>query len=111
MVLPSYREGVPRTLLEAAATARPVVTTNAPGCRDTVLDGETGFLCRPADALDLAEKLLRFVALAPEARRAMGLRGRAFVEQNFDERLVIARYLAVVGEVAAGRPVGQVSEA
>ncbi|NDP61889.1 glycosyltransferase family 4 protein [Polaromonas sp.] len=111
VVLPSYREGVPRTLLEAAATARPVITTDAPGCRDTVLDGETGFLCRPADALDLADKLLRFVALAPEERQTMGLRGRAFVEQNFDERLVIERYLAVVGDVAADRPVGRVSKA
>lgn len=49
--------------LEAAATARPVITTDAPRCRDTVVDGETGFLCRPADARDLTEKLLRFIAL------------------------------------------------
>lgn len=104
VVLPSYREGVPRTLLEAAATARPVITTDAPGCRDTVVDGETGFLCRPADAPDLADKLLRFIALTPEERRVMGQRGRDFVEQNFDERLVIERYLAVVGQVAATRP-------
>ncbi len=100
VVLPSYREGVPRTLLEAAATARPVITTDVPGCRDTVLDGKTGFLCRPADAPDLADKLLRFIALTPEERQAMGLRGRAFVEQNFDERLVIGRYLAVVGDLS-----------
>lgn len=104
VVLPSYREGVPRTLLEAAATARPVITTDAPGCRDTVIDGETGFLCRAADAPDLADKLLSFIALTPEARQAMGLRGRAFVEQNFDERLVIERYLQEVGAVAADRP-------
>ena len=103
VVLPSYREGVPRTLLEAAATARPVITTDAPGCRDTVLDGETGFLCRPADAQDLADKLLRFIALTPQERQAMGLRGREFVEQNFDEQLVIGRYLAVVSQIAAGR--------
>ena len=104
VVLPSYREGVPRTLLEAAATARPVITTDAPGCRDTVVDGETGFLCRPADAPDLVDKLMRFIAMTPEARQAMGQRGRTFVEQNFDERLVIERYLAVVGQVAAKRP-------
>ena len=101
VVLPSYREGVPRTLLEAAAMARPVITTDAPGCRDTVVDGETGFLCRPADALDLADKLLRFIAMTPEKRQAMGQRGRAFVEQNFDERLVIERYLAVVGQITS----------
>ena len=101
VVLPSYREGVPRTLLEAAATARPVITTDAPGCRDTVVDGKNGFLCHPADAQDLADKLLRFIALTADQRQAMGQRGREFVEQNFDERVVIGRYLEVVGEVAA----------
>ena len=103
VVLPSYREGVPRTLLEAAAMARPVVTTDAPGCRDTVVDGDTGFLCRPADAQDLASKLLRFIDMTPEARQAMGQRGRAFVEQHFDERVVIGRYLVVVAEIDAIR--------
>jgi len=103
VVLPSYREGVPRTLLEAAAMARPVITTDAPGCRDTIIDRQSGFLCRPADASDLAEKLLRFIALTPEARHAMGQQGREFVEQNFDERLVISRYLKVVGDVAVGQ--------
>lgn len=108
VVLPSYREGVPRTLLEAAATGRPVVTTDAPGCRDTVIDGETGFLCRPADASDLADKLLHFITLTPGQRQAMGQRGRAFVEQNFDEQLVIQRYLEVVRQVAESvrTPVG-----
>ena len=101
VVLPSYREGVPRTLLEAAAMARPVITTDAPGCRDTVIHGETGFLCRAADAQDLADKLLIFMALTPEERQAMGQRGREFVEKNFDERLVIERYLEVVAEIAA----------
>jgi glycosyltransferase involved in cell wall biosynthesis len=62
-----------------------------------VIDGQTGFLCRVADAADLADKLLRFIALTPEERETMGRRGRAFVEQNFDERLVIGRYLKVVG--------------
>ena len=101
VVLPSYREGVPRTLLEAAAMARPVITTDAPGCRDTVIDGRTGFLCRPADAQDLADKLLCFMALTPEERQAMGHRGREFVEENFDERLVIERYLTVVAKIVA----------
>jgi glycosyltransferase involved in cell wall biosynthesis len=107
VVLPSYREGVPRTLLEAAAMARPVITTDAPGCRDTVVDGQTGYLCRVADPQDLAEKLLRFIALPPELRHAMGSRGRAFVVQNFDERRVIERYLAVVGEVVGAVVAGR----
>lgn len=92
VVLPSYREGVPRTLLEAAAMARPIVTTDAPGCRDTIIDGETGFLCRTADAGDLTEKLLRFCALPLHERVAMGRRGRAFVVKNFDEQVVLQRY-------------------
>lgn len=103
VVLPSYREGVPRTLLEAAAMARPIVTTDAPGCRDTVIDGETGFLCRTADAQDLADKLLRFTALPLNEREAMGRRGREFVTRNFDERFVLRRYQAVVKDLCAVR--------
>ena len=101
VVLPSYREGVPRTLLEAAAMARPVITTDAPGCRDTVIDSETGFLCRTADASDLAEKILRFIAMTPAARLAMGQCGRIFMEKNFDERLVIQSYLKLVEKLQA----------
>ena len=101
VVLPSYREGLPRTLLEAAAMARPVITTDAPGCRDTVVDGVTGLLCRPIDAADLADKLLRFVSLTAVQRQAMGRKGREFVELNFDERLVIRTYLELVAQLAA----------
>ena len=81
--------------------ARPVITTDAPGCRDTVVDGKTGFLCRTADASDLAEKILRFIAMTPVARLAMGQQGRTFIEQNFDERLVIQSYLQMVNELQA----------
>ncbi|MCV2361796.1 glycosyltransferase family 4 protein [Paucibacter sp. TC2R-5] len=101
VILPSYREGVPRTLLEAAATARPVITTDAPGCRDTVIDGQTGFLCRPADTADLVEKILKFVSLTHDQRASMGRNGRAFAEENFSEHFVIERYLKVVGAIRA----------
>ena len=101
VVLPSYREGVPRTLLEAAAMARPVITTDAPGCRDTVIDNKTGFLCRTADASDLAEKILNFIVMMPDARLKMGQCGRTFVEKNFDEQLVIQKYLKLVDELRA----------
>lgn len=100
VVLPSYREGVPRTLLEAAAMACPVITTDAPGCRDTVIDGRTGFLCRVADPGDLAEKMLRMAALSPDKRREMGICGRALMVESFDEGIVLSRYLAVTREVA-----------
>lgn len=112
VVLPSYREGVPRVLLEAAAMARPVITTDVPGCREAVIDGETGYLCRPADEEDLAKKLRAFIALPTQSRVAMGQRGRAFVERNFDEHAVLDRYLKAVATVAFSlqvplRPAGE----
>jgi glycosyltransferase involved in cell wall biosynthesis len=110
VVLPSYREGVPRVLLEAAAMGRPVITTDVPGCREAVVDGETGYLCRPADQTDLADKLLRFIALPVAVRRAIGERGRVFVEQNFDETAVLDRYLETVRNFGASvRPFREAS--
>jgi glycosyltransferase involved in cell wall biosynthesis len=102
-VLPSfYREGVPRVLLEAAAMARPIITTETAGCRDTLTDGITGFLCQPGDAEDLAKKMLAFLALDPRQRLEMGLRGRALMELKFDERIVLDRYLEIVDLIAVG---------
>lgn len=103
VVLPSYREGVPRSLLEAAAMGRPIVTTDAVGCRDAVSDGVNGLLCRVGDAGNLAEKMAQMIALSPEARAAMGQRGREKVEREFDERVVIKRYLDVIGRIAGRR--------
>lgn len=100
VVLPSYREGVPRTLLEAAAMAKPLITTDAPGCRDAVDDGVTGFLCCLRDADDLAGKMLRMIEMDRDDCVAMGHRGREKMVREFDERIVINRYLDVVGELA-----------
>lgn len=99
VVLPSYREGVPRTLLEAAAMARPIITTDAPGCRDTVIDGKTGLLCKVRDAADLASAMLRFAAMDQASRIAMGEQGRARVVNVFDERIVIDRYRKVLASL------------
>lgn len=99
VVLPSYREGVPRTLLEAAAMARPIVTTDSVGCRDVVDDGVNGYLCKPRDAVDLADKISKMVALSHSKRTAMGLRGREKMEREFDEKIVIKKYLTVIEEV------------
>lgn len=96
VVLPSYREGTPRALLEAAAMARPIVTTNSVGCREVVDDGINGFLCQPRDALDLADKLEQMASKTAEERRAMGLRGREKAERQFDEQIVINAYLQAI---------------
>ncbi len=104
VVLPSfYREGVPRTLLEAAAMGRPIITTNSVGCREVVDDGVNGYLIRPRDAADLAEKMEQIIALSSAARTAMGIRGREKVEREFDEQIVIGKYLAAIAEALARR--------
>lgn len=101
VVLPSfYREGVPRSLLEAAAMARPVITTDTAGCRDTVRSGLTGYLCRPKDPIDLAAKMGMFIDLTVQDRVDMGKRARKMVETEFDEQVVISRYLTVIAQLA-----------
>jgi glycosyltransferase involved in cell wall biosynthesis len=95
VVLPSYyREGTPRSLLEAAAMGRPIITSDSVGCRDVVDHGVNGYLCRPRDAEDLADKLTRIVNMTAMERTAMGLRGREKMAGQFDERLVLAKYLS-----------------
>jgi glycosyltransferase involved in cell wall biosynthesis len=103
VVLPSYREGTPRALLEAAAMGRPAITTVSVGCREAVEDGVTGYLCRAKDAGDLAGKMERFLALPPDALAHMGRKGREKMEREFDERIVIDRYMATIDRALEGR--------
>jgi glycosyltransferase involved in cell wall biosynthesis len=87
-VLPSYREGSPMSLIEAAASGRPVVATDVPGCRDIVRHGETGFLVPSGDAKSLADALEVLVRDA-DLRTRMGINGRKYVESMFGEESVI----------------------
>ena len=94
VVLPSfYREGVPRTLMEAAAMAKPLITTDNVGCRDVLLPGISGFLCPIKNASALAACCEKLIALSAAERLAMGHRGRALMAQQFDESIVIEQYL------------------
>lgn len=86
-VLPSYREGTPRTVLEAMAMGRAIVTTDAPGCRETVVEGENGFLVPPRETKGLELAMERMIA-NPEGRRAMGQASRALAERKYDVREV-----------------------
>ncbi len=103
VVLPSYREGTPKTLLEAAACGKPLVTTDVPGCRETVQHGRNGYLCEVRNAADLAAKLLTVARLPPARRAALGAASRQLAEEKFDEQLVLRQYLAAVAE--AGKSV------
>lgn len=107
-VLPSYyREGVPRVLLEAAACGVPVVTTNVPGCREVVVDGETGYLVPPRNSKALAiaiNKILTNSAL----RNRMGQAGRRLIEKEFDIRAITNKQLRIYREI--GVNVGEVGD-
>ncbi|VXC32917.1 Glycosyl transferase group 1 [Burkholderia sp. 8Y] len=96
VVLPSYREGVPRTLMEASAMGRPIVATDVPGCREVVEHGVTGLLCEVKSADSLAVQLERMLTLPIEQREAMAQRGREKVAREFDEKNVVERYKSTI---------------
>ena len=91
-----YPEGMSNVCLESAACGRPVITTDRPGCIETVEDGISGYLVRQKDSGDLIEKIERFLALSPEERCAMGLAGRAKMEREFDRNIVVRKYLELI---------------
>lgn len=104
VVLPScYGEGVPRSLLEACATGRPVITTDNPGCRDVVDHGVNGFMVPVRDPEALADAMLAFSRLSPSEREGFSLAARTRVENEFDERIVIRAYLDALEMIARER--------
>jgi glycosyltransferase involved in cell wall biosynthesis len=101
VVLPSYREGLPRVLVEAAACGRAVVTTDVPGCRDAIEPGVTGLLVPPRNPGELAQALRRL--LNDRARcSAMGTAGRALAETSFDIRGIVERHMSIYSELLGG---------
>lgn len=97
VVLPTYyREGVPRSLLEASSLGIPVIATDAPGCRDVVEDQITGYLCQPKDVEDLRDKMQKIILMDRDDRLKMGRNGRERVERMFDINLVIQEYKKVI---------------
>ncbi len=92
VVLPSYREGLSRVLLEAAAMERPAIASDVPGCRDVVLAGRTGLLCKVRDAADLAARMAQLLGLTDAERADMGQAARERAIRDFSEGAVIAAY-------------------
>lgn len=95
-VLPSYREGTPRSVLEAMSMGRAIITSDAPGCRETVIDGENGLLVRPRDADSLYKTMMRFVD-EPKLAAKMGSASRKIAETKYDARRVNATLLDYAG--------------
>ena len=83
-------------LMEASATARPVIATNISGCREVFEEGVTGFGCEPGSAASLTKALEKFLALSPKERQEMGLAARAKMEREFDRKQVTAAYMEEV---------------
>lgn len=97
VALPSYREGVPRVLLEASACGIPIVTCDTPGCREAIEDRATGLMVPPRDAQSLADAMLKLLSDV-DLRRRMGQAGRRLVEKNFDQQIIADRHCELYRE-------------
>lgn len=99
VILPSYREGMPRSILEASSMGKPVITVNSIGCKDAVDDGVTGFVAQVKDVDSLANAMIRFIELPFDKKVEMGLQGRRKMEREFDQTIVVNKYLEVAKQL------------
>lgn len=100
VVLPSFHpEGISNVLLEGAACARPLITTDHAGCKETVTDGITGYIVRQKDSKDLTEKMVQFIKLSYAEKVQMGKAGRKKIEEEFDRRIVVNTYIREIKEI------------
>ena len=96
VVMPSYHEGMSNVNLEASATGRPVITTNIPGCRESVEDGITGWLCESKNADNLYEKMKMFLNTNITTREEMGKKARKKMEKEFDKNSIVKQTIAAL---------------
>lgn len=99
VVLPSYREGTPRSLMEAASSGKPIVATNVAGCNNIVQDKVNGFLCESKNSQDLADKMENMLNLDNKQIKEMGVASRDIAVRKFDEKFVINKYLSSIDTV------------
>lgn len=95
----TYGEGMSNVLLESASSGRPIISTDNPGCRETFIDGQTGFLYHGGDVNALCEKIEVFLKLSNERREAMGKAGREYIKENFSRDIVVDTYLKKINEI------------
>lgn len=96
-----YPEGMSNVCLESAASGRPVITTDRPGCRDTIEDGKTGLLIKEQDSADLIRAVRQFLTMPYEQRKQMGLAAREKMEREFDRKIVVDTYLTELERILA----------
>ena len=97
VVLASYHEGMSNVLLEAAATTRPVITSDIYGCREAVDEGITGMLCTVKDADSLYEQMKKMALMSREERERMGFAARKKMERQFDKKVVVQNTIQSIG--------------
>lgn len=99
IVLPSYREGMPRSLLEASSMGKPIITVNSIGCKDVIDDGITGFMAHVKDAESLYDAMYNFTQLSYDDRMKMGYMGRKKMEKEFDQNIVVNKYIETINSL------------
>ena len=95
----TYGEGMSNVLLENASSARPLITTDNPGCKETVDDGNSGFIYHGGNVDEMTAAVEKFLAMPNEERKAMGLAGRSHVENNFSREIVVKAYLEKIEKI------------
>lgn len=101
VVLPSYREGLPRVMLEGMAMAKPLIATDVPGCRETIVDGQNGYLVAVKHSESLAKGMEKILSLTKEERQKMGRLGRKLAEEKFAQEKIVAKYLSAIENLLA----------
>jgi len=99
LILPSYREGLPRVILEAFAMEKPAIATNVPGCNSIVDHGIDGLICEPRSSEDLSSKINTMLNYSNKEIKLMGKRARIKVEKNYSEELVLKKYLSLINDI------------
>ena len=99
VVLPSNHEGMSNVLLEAGACGRPIITSNIPGCRETFIEGLSGFGFKKGSYLDLKNQIKKFLNLSTESRKKMGINARKHVESIFNREIIIQKYSLIIKEM------------
>ena len=100
LILPSYREGMPRSILEACAMSLPVIASDVPGCRDIITENYNGFLCKPKDSKSLQSAMLKMLSISDFKRQEMGKNGRLRVEKEYNESIVINSAVECLADIS-----------
>ncbi len=99
VILPSYREGLPKSILESLSIGRPAIVTNVPGCRDLIIDNFNGLICEPKSAKNLSIKILQYINLNKKVRNKMSINARNSVIKDFNSDNIILEYINIIRSI------------